>query len=894
MPSALEKMVKILRLEREQGGKNTAVVGGLSAYASNWQPQAREQARRPQHHILIDEIADELAAYESIDGEGRRIQKLNYLLDRITNRKPAPQAYRDRLANWEEKLKALDDAAGKSGRRGPQSAHSGRRAGRQDRGGSRKNFQAYDSASWDEDFTGGPRQHHLDIPAMPSLSRPPRAPRPERSQEEQLAIMRELAGPTSTIKGIGKKFSELLQLMDLHSVKDLLFNFPREYRDYTALKCIKDLEGEETTTVIARVDRYHVAAGSGGGKDLVVLVSDESGLLSVRFFRQHFLATRLRRGMLIMLHGKVRFFRDMAQMANPEWEELDLGNLRQIGIVPIYRLTKGLRARHLRRTMKALAKEWAAKIPDPIPQSVLDRNDLADLGWAIQQRHFPDGWDHLEHAQRRLKFDNLLMLQLALLGKRREWQAVAGPALSCDDEFLSSFIEQAFPFALTASQKRAIEDIRGDITQPVPMNRLLQGDVGSGKTAVAIIALGIALANGRQAALMAPTGVLAEQHFGSLNAALARAPATDKPVIALLTGALTASERESIYRGMADGSIDIVVGTHALIQEGVEFHDLAVAVIDEQQRFGVDQRAALRGKAHNPHVLVMTATPFPRTLALTAYADLDLTTIDEKPPGRQKIVSKIIDPVARERLNGYVIAQLEQGRQAFFVQPLVDESDSIETASATEAHERLSQVFFRFRVGLLHGRMSPGEKNELMADFAAQKYDVMVTTAIAEVGVDMPNASVIVIDGANRFGLAQLHQFRGRVGRGAHQSYCFLIPDSSADISLDRIRACQAGELAADALNTAEKRLSAMEESDDGFFLAERDMELRGAGELLGRRQSGVSDLQLLEMTSPELIETARREAQTLYEEDPDLRLADHQLLAEYISQVFADSGDIS
>lgn len=893
MPSALETMVKILKLERDQGGKNTAVVGGLGEFATSWQSDAREQARRPQHHILIDELIETLAVYENIEDEDQRIQKLNYLLDRVTNRVPAPQAYKDRLSDWEAKLQLQGDARSKRAGRPAPRDHSDRRSARQQRGSSRKSAQPYDSANWDEDFTGGPSQHRLDIPPMPTLNRPPRLPRSTQTLDEHLTHYRELEEPTTAIKGIGKKFAELLEQLDLHTIRDLLFSFPRHYRDYTALKCIKDLEQDETATVIATVEGFNVVAGKGG-KDLIVVVTDESGKLSVRFFKGHYLSTRLRPGMLIMLHGKVRYFRDMAQLANPEWEELDLENLRKIGIVPIYRMTKGLRARHLRRTMKALTEEWAEKIPDPVPQSVLDRNDLADLGWAIDQTHFPEGWDHLRHAQRRLKFDNLLMMQLALLAKRREWQAVPGPQLSCDDDFLSKFIEQVFPFELTAAQKRAVEDIRRDLTQPVPMNRLLQGDVGSGKTAVAIVALAIAQSNGKQAALMAPTGVLAEQHYRTVNATFDRLDQENKPVIALLTSALTASERESIYRGIADGSIDIVVGTHALIQKGVEFHDLAVAVIDEQQRFGVDQRAVLRGKGQNPHVLVTTATPFPRTLALTVYADLDLSTIDEKPPGRQSIITKIVDPVARERLNGFVIAQLEQGRQAFFVHPLVEESEAIETASATEAYERLSQVFFRFRVCLLHGRMSPAEKDELMSDFAQHKYDVLVTTAIAEVGVDMPEASVIVIDGANRFGLAQLHQFRGRVGRGEHQSYCFLIPDSSADISIDRVRASQAEDLDSDSLTAPERRLAAMEETDDGFILAERDLALRGAGELLGRRQSGLSNWQIVELTSPELIATAQREARTLYEEDPNLKLPEHQLLSSFIGQVYADSGDVS
>ena len=409
-----------------------------------------------------------------------------------------------------------------------------------------------------------------------------------------------------------------------------------------------------------------------------------------------------------------------------------------------------------------------------------------------------------------------------------------------------------------------------------------------------MIALYIAHANGKQAALMAPTGVLADQHFRAVSEAFARLNGDIKPNIALLTGALTAAERAAIYQGIADGAIDIVVGTHALIQEGVEFHNLAVAVIDEQQRFGVEQRSYLRGKGGNPHLLVMSATPFPRTLALTCFADLDLTTIDEKPLGRKEIKTWIIDPAARERLNGFVVKQLEQGRQAFFIHPLVEASESVATASAVEAFEQLSQVFYRFRVRLLHGRMIAAEKDELMSDFAAGNYDVMVTTSVAEVGVDIPNASVIVVDGANHFGLAQLHQLRGRVGRGEHQSYCFLIPDSTAEIDIDRIGAFKDGELVAGQLSTAEQRLAAMEETNDGFILAERDWHLRGTGELLGTRQSGRYAIDLIDPAQVELAELARQEALALYAEDPELRRPEHQLLASIVRKRYPTASDFS
>jgi ATP-dependent DNA helicase RecG len=406
------------------------------------------------------------------------------------------------------------------------------------------------------------------------------------------------------------------------------------------------------------------------------------------------------------------------------------------------------------------------------------------------------------------------------------------------------------------------------------MNRLLQGDVGSGKTAVATTALAMAFANGKQSAIMAPTGILAEQHYRNISRVLDRIPGERHPVIGLLTSNLSSTEREATYNGLRNGSIDIVVGTHAIIQEGVEFHDLAIAIIDEQHRFGVEQRKALRGKGQNPHLLVMTATPIPRTLALTIYADLDLSIIDEMPPGRTPVQTRILRSVMREKINQFIEAQINQGRQAFIVHPLVEASEKIEAASAVEAYQDLSRVFHRHRVGLLHGRMKPAEKDSIMAAFANHEFDIMVTTSVAEVGVDIPNASVIVIEDADRFGLAQLHQFRGRVGRGEHASYCLLVSDRDTSDAMER--------------------LAALEQTTDGFRLAEIDWRLRGAGDLIGTRQSGSSTLQLMEQMTPELVELAQREARTIYEEDTYLAQQQHHLLAQRVNMLHNERTDVS
>lgn len=893
MPSALETMVKILKLERDQGGKNTAVVGGLASFASSWQPQAREQARRAEQHILIDEIVDALTAYDSLPDANERIVKISYLLDRATNRKPAPKKYRDRIPDWQVKLPQREERAQAPERRRPRPEPSDRRGANAPRSRGNRRSYAYDSATYDEDYTGGPSMTRLDLPAMPRLARPPRAPRTQLEPYDITGLQHELDAPTTAVKGIGKKFGELLRQMDIRTIRDLLFSLPRDYRDYTELSAIKDVTENEPATVIATVKGTRVAS-SRGGKDLVVIVSDGTGAMSARFFRQEFLAAKLQPGVQIVLSGKVTYFRDMKQMANPEWEELDRENLHTIGIVPVYRMTKGLRPRLFRRIIKALIDEWAEKIPDPLPPALLERAELADLGWALRQAHFPESWDHRDHAHKRLAFDELLNLQLALLANRREWQSLPGPRLDISDDLIKNIVGDMFPYELTGAQQNAIAEIQRDVSSAVPMNRLLQGDVGCGKTAVAMVALAMALHNGKQAAIMAPTSILAEQHYRAVSEAVKRMPGDRQPVVALLTGAVSASERESIYRGSADGSIDILVGTHALIQAGLAFHNLAIAVIDEQQRFGVDQRAALRGKGENPHLLFMSATPYPRTMALTLYADLDITLITEKPPGRQEIITKIIDPVARERLYRFIAGQLERGGQAFFIHPLVEESESLATADAIGAHKRLSQVFHRHRVCLLHGRMSAAEKDELMTEFAKSRYDVMVTTSVAEVGVDIPNANIIVIEGANRFGLAQLHQFRGRVGRGAMQSHCFLIADPTATVDLDRIGDLRSGRISGEELNLAEQRLAAIEASNDGFHLAEVDLQLRGAGDLLGRRQSGRSNLQLIQQNYAELAALSQREARALFEEDPALTLPEHRLLAETVRSIYADPGDIS
>jgi ATP-dependent DNA helicase RecG len=549
--------------------------------------------------------------------------------------------------------------------------------------------------------------------------------------------------------------------------------------------------------------------------------------------------------------------------------------------------------------MKRTVDYWSHRVPEHLPGAVRQRVGLLDLQTALRQIHFPQDSDELQKARYRLAFDELFLIQIGVLRQRHQWQSVPGPVIPIDDETLQRFI-LSLPYTLTGAQQRALDDIVHDIRRDRPMNRLLQGDVGSGKTVVATAAMALIVTAGAQAALMAPTEVLAEQHYRTISRLLDAAGMANRPHVHLLTGSTPPAEKETIYQGLADGSVEVVVGTHALIQEGVQFRHLALAIVDEQHRFGVAQRAALRQKGlppaanspgahtdpataealappaeYNPHVLVMTATPIPRSLALTIYGDLDLSIIDEMPPGRQPIQTRLLLPLERERAYAFVDSQIQRGRQAFIICPLVEESEKVEAKAAVKEHQRLqSHVFPNLRLGLLHGRMKGEEKEAVMGQFVRGELDILVSTSVVEVGIDVPNASVMLVEGANRFGLAQLHQFRGRVGRGEHRSYCLLIADSTTALS--------------------EERLKAIETIQDGFVLAEKDLELRGPGEFFGTRQSGLPDLRLAGLADVRLLEVARREAQRLFDADPELSSPDLRLLVQQVNKFWSGEGDIS
>lgn len=853
MPTALETLVKILRLEQEQRCKDSAVEGGLGAYSRVWEPDALRQARNSQQQQLVEELRSLMQRYSEIANPQERRTQVQYMLDRIHARVPS----RTRPADGARR-------SGKARRRGGEGQRQSPHRERRQRGAG----------------TAPRRSRRPARPTAPDIAPPLRLARPPRQANEPLdpavaaAQWRELEQPVTALKGTGEKRAELLARLDARTLSDLLYMLPRRHDDYRQERYLGRLEPGVQATVVGRVRRTGLRSAAGGRRDFLLTLEDASGRLDAIFFGRRWLAKQISVGDQIVLSGRVSAWGAGLQMANPEWEPLDPENLQATGLVPVYALTEGLTQRSMRRMMREFVTATTARLPDPLPNATLERAELAGLGWALRQAHFPEGHDHLRHARNRLVFDELLLLQLGVLENRREWQSTPATPLETGDDELEGLQATLFPFELTAAQQRAIADIRRDLAGDLPMNRLLQGDVGSGKTAVAALALALAARAGGQGALIVPLSVLAGQHYRSLSAMFARLPEEGRPSLALLTGATPPAEREVILDDLASGALDLVVGTQALIQEGVEFHDLGLAVIDEQHRFGVQQRKALRRKGRNPHLLLMTATPIPRSLALTIHADLDLTVIDELPPGRKAIETTIIEPVARERAFGFVEAELARGRQAFVVHPLVEKSERIEARDATGAREELARVFHRHSVALLHGRMSAAEKNEVLSAFSRGDHDVLVTTSAAEVGVDVPNASVMVIEGASRFGLAQLHQFRGRVGRGEHESRCLLIPDE--------------GDAA------AWERLQAMEDIDDGFRLAELDWRMRGPGDLVGTRQSGGSLLQLADSMTPELVTLARQEAGAIHAEDPDLALPQHGLLAALVARRRDRRSDLS
>ncbi|MCZ7542171.1 MAG: ATP-dependent DNA helicase RecG [Anaerolineae bacterium] len=647
MASALEKLVKILKLEQEQGNKNTAVIGGLGNFVAKWTSEAHAQAKRPEHHALVDELAALVVEYEALEDRGARRSAVRFMLDRVVNRVPPRQD-----------LAHLHEAAAQRSAPPPREAPSPEPEPALPPEPAAPAAEA--GPEPEAKAPPPPARPEPQRPAAPAVRAVHRKARPPLDLEAARETLRGLDAPVTVLNRVGASMAEKLEKLGIRTIGDMLFTFPHRYDDYTRLKPINHLLPGETVTVIGTVVKADLRNISGGRKLFEVEFGDGAGTLTVSWFNQPWLRNRFKPGTQLALRGKVDLYLGKRVMTNPDWELLERDLLFSGTIVPVYPLTKGLTARTMRRLMRQTVDYWASRIPDYIPLPTLERANLGDLGWALQQVHFPDSWDALDQARTRIVFDELLLLQLGVLAHRREWQSVPGVPLRVGDEWLQAF-RDALPYALTGAQQRALDDIRADMAAETPMNRLLQGDVGSGKTVVAAIALCIAIANGAQAALMAPTSILAEQHFASVRRLLAESPVAERMNARLLTGATPDAERAETYAGLADGSINLVIGTHALIQGGVNFANLGLAVIDEQHRFGVEQRGALRGKGTNPHLLVMTATPIPRTLALTLYADLDLSIIDEMPPGRTPVDTRVILPKERERAYAFIRSRGREG-----------------------------------------------------------------------------------------------------------------------------------------------------------------------------------------------------------------------------------------
>jgi len=706
-----------------------------------------------------------------------------------------------------------------------------------------------------------------------------------------------LEQPITSLRGVGATQSQRLRKLGLSTVRDLLHHFPTRYIDYADVKRIAELEdlGEgKYQTVVGRVVEARVektrSRGRPGGQwmfsdvpaprstptllRIVVRLQDETGAVEAVWLRpQDYLSREFTPGRLVAVSGvcRRRWSGYDLEFSNPDFEFVSGDEAIHTGrLVPVYAKSEGIGDRWLRRVMKLCLDEYAAQIAEFLPPRLLREANLLPLPAAMTEIHFPDSEATLAAARRRLAFDELLLLQLSVLQRRIEFRrGVAGPTIASAGRSVAALMA-SLPYQLTGAQQRSLDEILTDLASPVPMRRLLQGDVGSGKTVVAALAAVAAIASGYQVAVMAPTEILAEQHYRTLSSLFGLAqdfrPDGQPVSVALLTGGLRRSDRESIRKRLAEGEIDLLVGTHALIQQDVEFANLGLVVVDEQHRFGVLQRDALRQKGTNPHLLVMTATPIPRSLALTVFGDLDLSVIDELPPGRQAIRTRTFAPEERDALYASVREEIRQGHQAYVICPLVEESDRSEAKAATAEYDRLRKtVFADLRVGLLHGRMKGEDKDAVMRSFQRGDLDVLVSTAVVEVGIDVPNATVIVVEGAERFGLSQLHQFRGRVGRGSAPSYCALLSDSSSADTLER--------------------LAIVANTPDGFALAEHDLRLRGPGEFLGTRQSGLPDLKMASVTDLPLVSEARRHALALLEDDPDLAAPEHRALAERVEQ---------
>jgi len=672
--------------------------------------------------------------------------------------------------------------------------------------------------------------------------------------------------PIRYIKGVGPKKAHLFEKLGIENISDLFYYLPRRYEDRSEVVEVKDLKPGHTQAVMGKVLKTNVFTARTGTRIFEMSVGDEKDRVFAVWYNQPYLNKAFTPGQKVVLHGKVELGKTL-QMTHPAFDVLDKEELKDsldVGrIVPFYSLTEKMTQRYLRRVMHQAIKAHASSAPDPLPTKLRARKKLVDTKFAIENIHFPYSAENLERAYYRLVFEEFFILQV-IMALRRGRIKQKGIRHEAGQGLLSEF-EKLFNFELTGEQKKCLREIEKDMSSEKPMYRLLQGDVGSGKTVVAMYALLLTVRNGFQGAMMVPTEVLARQHYVTVSK-------TFMPLglnVRLLINGMDAKDKETVKGELSSGEADIVIGTHSLIQEKIDYSDLGLIVVDEQHKFGVEQRKTLRAKGRMPDTLVMTATPIPRSLVMTVFGDMDISLLKEKPGEREAVTTYWVGEDRREAVYEFIRSEIAVGRQAFIVYPRIKGSSRSDLKAAEEMHEKLrDEVFSEHSVALIHGRMKAAEKEKVMKDFRAGKHDILVATTVIEVGVDIPNVTVMLIEHAERYGLAQLHQLRGRIGRGKHASYCILMGEPETEASMER--------------------LSTMAETDDGFKIAEKDLDIRGPGEFLGTRQSGLPELRFGNIARDfRIMEEARGEAFKLVEEDPGLRDRHNSGIRESIKERF-------
>lgn len=671
----------------------------------------------------------------------------------------------------------------------------------------------------------------------------------------------------TAIKGIGPKKAEALKKMGINIIEDFLYFYPRDYQDRRQIKKIRELENGSLALIQGKV-KLKVKGGYGKKQTLKLLVTDDSGGIEVVFFNAKFLINKFEIEDQFTFYGRVSIEYGKTKMIHPEFFKSEENN--EQGIVPIYPLTAGISQADMYK-WQSMVNNLLTQLQEHLTQNIIEKNKLCDIKYALNNIHFPQDKNHLKVAKYRLIFDEFLFLQIGLLSIKDKINSEEKGICFNREVNIEQFI-RALPYTLTNAQKRVVNEINEDMESEKVMNRLVQGDVGSGKTIVAEIALYKAVKNGFQGVFMAPTELLAKQHFEGLTEEFDK----HNIKVGLLTGSMSVKDKKNTLELLAEGKIHILVGTHALIQPNVIFKDLGLVITDEQHRFGVNQRNALVQKGNNPDIVVMTATPIPRTLAVIIYGDLDISIIDELPPGRQKIITRSVDENNRGRVYSFIRQEIEKGRQAYVVAPLIEESESIDNViSAEELYEQLQKDFYDIKVAILHGEMKQAEKDDIMQKFYEGNIKVLVSTVVIEVGINVPNATIMLIENAERFGLAQLHQLRGRVGRGKHQSYCILVSKGKTPVSKERI--------------------DIMVSTSDGFVIAEKDLELRGPGEFFGIRQHGIPDLKLADLIRHiKILNIAREEAKSILEKDPKLLTEDMAAIKLKTVKLFGEDAVLS